>query len=46
VILPQALRAGDLAGRFGVAADVWSVTSYQQLPTSVVVRALELAASG
>ncbi len=31
-ILHQALRAADiLAERFGVAADVWSVTSYQQL---------------
>jgi pyruvate dehydrogenase E1 component len=31
-ILHQALRAADLlAERFGVAADVWSATSYQQL---------------
>jgi pyruvate dehydrogenase E1 component len=31
-ILREALRASDiLAERFGVAADVWSVTSYQQL---------------
>ncbi len=31
-LLREALRAADiLAGRFGVGADVWSVTSYQQL---------------
>jgi len=31
-ILHQALRAGDLlAEKFGVAADVWSATSFQQL---------------
>jgi len=31
-LLPEVLRAADLlAERFGVAADVWSVTSYQQL---------------
>ena len=32
VILREALRAQELlAERFGVAADVWSATSYQQL---------------
>ncbi|MBI2266822.1 MAG: pyruvate dehydrogenase (acetyl-transferring), homodimeric type [Armatimonadetes bacterium] len=30
-ILKQALRAQDLLARFGIGADVWSVTSYQLL---------------
>jgi pyruvate dehydrogenase E1 component len=36
-ILHQALRAADiLAEQFGVAADVWSATSYQQLRTDAL----------
>jgi pyruvate dehydrogenase E1 component len=36
-ILHQALRAADLlAERFGVAADVWSATSFQQLRTDAL----------
>ncbi len=32
VILREVLRAADiLAGRYGIGADVWSVTSYQQM---------------
>ncbi len=30
-ILPQALRAQEILAEFGVSADVWSATSYQEL---------------
>lgn len=37
-ILPHVLQAADLlAERFGVAADVWSATSYKQLRTDAMV---------
>ena len=46
-ILREALRAQEiLAEQFGVAADVWSVTSYKELRRDALdVRALEPAAS-